>query len=309
MIKSRITYAPVCLFVFNRLEHTQKTVDALKKNILAPDSDLYIYSDAPKKNSSTIASDDVRAYIKTISGFKSVTIKERKMNFGLSKSIITGVTEILKKHKKIIVLEDDMISSKFFLKFMNDSLDFYKNEDSVASIHGYSIPGKYDTNTFFLRGADCWGWATWEDSWSMFETDGKKLYEGLSQRNLLKEFNFKSPGFFSGMLLDQVRGNNDSWAIRWSASVFLHNKLTLYPSYSLINNIGNDGSGVHCEDNNVYDDVYDDYIDINNKNIVESVNARKIYEKHFRKISGGLVQRIKYKVPSGVKKLIKNILK
>ena len=91
--------------------------------------------------------------------------------------------------------------------------------------------------------------------------------------------------------------------------MFLKNKLTLYPAKSLINNIGNDGSGVHCLVTNVYDDVYEDYIDINNNKIVESVNARKIYEKHFRKISGGLVQRIKYKVPSVIKKLIKKILK
>ena len=105
MTQSKITYAPICLFVFNRLEHTIKTINSLKANILASDSDLYIYSDAPQENSSTLASDEVRDYIKTISGFKSVTIKERTVNFGLSKSIITGVREVLKNHKKIIVLE------------------------------------------------------------------------------------------------------------------------------------------------------------------------------------------------------------
>jgi len=300
--------APICLFVFNRLEHTTLTIQSLKNNILASDSDLYIFSDAPKIDMPTKSTDEVRAYIKTISGFKSISIIERNTNFGLSKSIIDGVSYVLDRSKKIIVLEDDMVTSSFFLKFMNEGLDFYENESLVASIHGHSLPGNYGSSTFFLRGADCWGWATWEDRWSMFESNGEKLYESLSNKKLLKEFNYNSPGLFSGMLLDQIKGNNDSWAIRWHASVFLEKKLTLNPEFSLLKNIGNDGSGVHCENNNEHDiSLYHGHIQINNTNIFESVSARKIYEQYFRKLSDSYIQRIKYKIPRGIKTLIKKI--
>ena len=169
-----MSLAPIVLFAYNRLEHLKKTINALQKNILALDSELYIFSDGAKNEETLQQINKVREYIKTITGFKSITIIERKENLGLANSIISGVTEIVNKYGKIIVLEDDMVTSRHFLKYMNDALDYYENENRVIGIHGYIYPVKKELpNTFFIKGADCWGWATWKRGWDLFEHDGK----------------------------------------------------------------------------------------------------------------------------------------
>ena len=112
----------------------------------------------------------MRKYITTVSGFKSLNIIERDINMGLSKSIITGVTEICDKYGKVIVLEDDHVTSPYFLQYMNDGLRAYEHDEDVISIHGYIYPlGDKLPETFFIRGADCWGWATWKTSWAIYE--------------------------------------------------------------------------------------------------------------------------------------------
>ncbi|MDD4082332.1 MAG: glycosyltransferase [Sphaerochaetaceae bacterium] len=155
-------FAPIVLFVYSRLDHTKRTVEALKNNLLADESNLIIFSDAPKNEKSKKAVEEVRKYIHSIKGFKSVKIIERKNNVGLANSIIDGVTKVVNKYGKIIVLEDDLVTSKYFLNFMNDSLELYKNESKVISISGYTYPVGGLAETFFIKGTDCWGWATWK---------------------------------------------------------------------------------------------------------------------------------------------------
>ena len=190
-----MTTAPITLFVYNRPWHTQQTVEALQKNALASESDLFIFSEAPKKPEVVHAVQEVRSFIKTISGFKSIRIIERAENMGLANSIIDGVTRICNEHGRVIVLEDDLVTSPFFLRYMNDALNLYEHEESVISIHGYIYPvtGKL-SETFFLRGADCWGWATWKRGWELFDPDGKRLLESLKSQNLEREFNFGEIG-------------------------------------------------------------------------------------------------------------------
>jgi hypothetical protein len=238
--------APLALFVYNRVDHTQRTVEALAKNHLASESDLTIFSDAAKKSSDVDSVQAVRAYIKTIAGFKSLTIVERPSNFGLSKSIIDGVTDVINKFQKIIVLEDDLVTSPFFLQYMNDSLDRFERDDRVISIHGYMYPVKQKLpELFFLRGADCWGWATWKRGWDLLERDGKSLLGQIIGRQETKRFTFNDSYPYIQMLEDQIAGRNNSWAILWYGSAFVKNKLTLYPGHSLVHNIGNDSSGTH----------------------------------------------------------------
>ncbi|MDD4902099.1 MAG: glycosyltransferase [Patescibacteria group bacterium] len=240
--------APIVLFVYNRLGETEQTIAALQKNILAPESDLIIFSDGPKNNAASqqgVAA--VREYLKTVGGFKSTKIVTREKNYGLAQSIISGVSEIVNQYGRIIVLEDDMVSSPYFLQYMNDGLELYENEDKVASVHGYIYPvRKTLPETFFLRGADCWGWATWKRGWDLFESDGRKLLQELEEKKLTGEFDFSGSYPYTQMLRDQIGGKNDSWAIRWYASAFLKDRLTLYPGKSLIRNIGFGGSGTHC---------------------------------------------------------------
>ena len=185
--------APIALIVYNRLTNTKETVNALSKNMLAKESDLTIFSDGPKADKDIEKVNEVRNYLKTITGFKSITIIESAVNKGLAASIISGVTEIVNKYTRIIVLEDDLVTSPYFLTYMNDALEMYENEEKVASIHGFIYPVKKELpETFFIKGADCWGWATWKRAWDLFESDGLKLLNELKNRKLTKEFNFNN---------------------------------------------------------------------------------------------------------------------
>ena len=249
-----MTLAPVALFTYNRLWHTQQIVEALQYNELAIDSELFVFSDGPKTEADREKVAAVREYLATITGFGKVSVIHRNRNFGLAQSIITGVTEIVNRHGRIIVLEDDMVTSPGFLRFMNEALELYEVEERVISIHGYLYPVRTELpETFFLKGADCWGWATWKRGWEMFEPDGQKLLGELRARDLTHPFDFDGSYPYTKLLANQVRSKTDSWAIRWYASAFLRDKLTLYPGKSLVQNIGNDSSGTHCETRDEYD--------------------------------------------------------
>lgn len=289
---------PIALFVYNRLEHTKKTVEALKSNLLANESDLFVFSDGSKDEINRLKVDNLRKYLKNISGFKNINIIERKENLGLAKSIISGVTEIVNKYGKIIVLEDDLVTSPHFLTYMNDGLKMYENENRVISIHGYVYPLKgILPETFFLKFTSSWGWGTWKRGWNLFEADGKKLLGELENRKSISEFNFNNSYYFSETLLRQSLGQKDSWAIRWYASAFLNNKLSLYPKISLIKNIGFDGSGIHSGKSRVYDvKELDTYIPVKIIPVIEDKVVRKMIEKYFNSIKAGLIKRIMWKV-------------
>ena len=245
--------APITLFVYNRLSHTRRTVEALQKNELANCSDLFIFADGAKSQESISSVNDVRKYIKTIGGFKSVNIVERDENFGLANSIINGVTKLCNEFGKVIVVEDDLVTSPFFLRYMNEALDIYSNESGVASVHGYWYTvDKKMPETFFLRGASCWGWGTWADAWSIFEENGQKLLDQLENQKLTTSFDLDGAMAYTQMLKDQIKGKNNSWAIRWHASTFLANKLQLSPGRSLVRNIGFDGSGTHSGESDAF---------------------------------------------------------
>jgi hypothetical protein len=243
--------APIALFVYNRPWHTEQTLHALMQNELADKSILYIYADGPKENASEEQLKQiqkVRQLIRTQQWCSDVFIVEKENNLGLANSIINGVTEILNKHDKVIVLEDDIVPSKGFLKYMNESLRLYEKEDRVGCIHAWNYNLDTSANpesTFFLKGADCWGWATWKRSWSLFNPDGIFLLESILSKNMQYEFDRRGTHNYEIMLRDQTEGKNDSWAIRWHASLFLQNKYCLQPARAIVKNIGFDNSGVH----------------------------------------------------------------
>ncbi len=292
------SYAPIVLFVYNRVWHTKQTIDALKQNELAKESELFIYSDAPSNEEAVIDVDNVRAFIKTVTGFKKVTIVERTTNLGLAASIIKGVTEIVNQHEEIIVLEDDLVTSPIFLSYMNEALEIYKNEYRVASIHGYVYPIDNLSETFFIRGADCWGWATWKRAWKDLEQDGKKLLDEVKSRNLQREADFNRSYGYTKMLKDQIKGKVDSWAVRWYMSNFLLNKLTLYPGNSLVQNIGNDNSGTHRENSNRYITKLNNELKLQKIEIGEDKIARQNFEKFFRSLKKNIAHRLIKKIKS-----------
>jgi hypothetical protein len=245
--------APICLFVFNRLDHTRRTVEALAKNPGASESDLFIFSDGPRNERDREAIAALRTYLKGITGFRRIEIKERAENLGLANSIITGVTEVVNSFGRVIVMEDDLVTSPYFLTYMNEALALYADDPKVASIHGYVYPVEGLPETFFLKGADCWGWATWRGRWAHFNPDGAFLLKEIKARRLSGEFDFGGAYPYSRMLSQQVAGKNNSWAIRWHASAFLAEMVTLYPGRSLVFNIGTDDSGTHCSATHEFD--------------------------------------------------------
>ncbi|HBD95608.1 MAG: glycosyl transferase [Spirochaetes bacterium GWF1_31_7] len=275
--------APIALFVYNRLTNTKETVNALSKNMLAKESDLTIFSDGPKADKDIEKVNEVRNYLKTITGFKSITIIESAVNKGLAASIISGVTEIVNKYTRIIVLEDDLVTSPYFLTYMNDALEMYENEEKVASIHGFIYPVKKELpETFFIKGADCWGWATWKRAWDLFESDGLKLLNELKNRKLTKEFNFNNSYSYTDMLERQIKGKNNSWAIRWYASAFLNDCYTLYPGKSLVANIGMN-EGTHCVNGENFLDIYQEQIQLTKISPIQPDKKHiKIIESYFR---------------------------
>jgi GT2 family glycosyltransferase len=292
--------APIALFVYNRPEHTRKTIAALKKNTLASASDLIVFSDAPKTSQLDSSVQEVRAILGSIDGFKSVKIIERDKNWGLSKSIIDGVSRVCCDYGKVIVLEDDLVTSPYFLKFMNDGLDYYESEIRVISVHGYIYPARENfPRTFFLRGADCWGWATWKRGWDLFEPDPQKLYDAVHTGGEVNTFDFEGNYGYANMLKQQIDGKVNSWAIRWYASAFLANKLTLYPGVSLVNNIGNDSSGTHCGSTDVFTgEIAEQPVVVGGIPVVANRPAYEAVCRYFKSLRLSLIGRIVNKISS-----------
>jgi len=288
-----MNYAPIVLFVYNRPQHAILTIEALKKNKLARESILYVFSDAPKGATEIFSVQKVRDFINNIQGFKSVNIVERNKNMGLANSIIDGVTKVCDEHGKVIVVEDDLVTSPYFLSYMNDALNLYEHNERVISIHGYVYPVEEDLpETFFLPGADCWGWATWRRGWALFNSDGETLLDELKSRKLIKNFDFNGSHPYSKMLEGQIKGANNSWAVRWYASAFLANKLTLYPGRSLVHNIGNDNSGTHCGTTRNHDSELSQVpIELIDVKVEPSIIASLAFERFFLKQRPGIFRR------------------
>ncbi|WP_201575866.1 glycosyltransferase [Psychrobacter immobilis] len=239
--------APIILFTYNRPWHTRQTVEALQKNTLAEQSDLIIYSDAPRDQSAIDLVNEVREYIKDIKGFKSIKIVERSENWGLAKSIINGVTEVIEEYGTVIVLEDDIVTSPAYLSFMNQALNYYKDNKKVWHISGWSYPIENicEADVYFWRVMNCWGWATWQDKWQYFQKDTDSLIDNFSKK-MIKDFDLDNSGIFWSQVLDNKQGKIDTWAIYWYATIFLNQGLCLNPTESYVRNIGLDGSGENC---------------------------------------------------------------
>ena len=250
--------APVALFVYNRPEHTRRTLKFLKENVLADESRLFIFSDGPATEKDEEKVREVRELIKIADGFKKIEIIQRKRNLGLADSIIDGVTKLINEYGKVIVFEDDLITSPYTLQYFNDALKKYEHTGRVMHIGAYMYPLKSPVSkaddlpeTFFYRAATSWGWATWKRAWNTFEPDIDMLSSQFDSKKI-HEFSIENNMNFWKQMKDFKDGKNNSWAIRWYASIFLQNGLTLNPSKSLVNNIGHDGSGVHSGLNTMY---------------------------------------------------------
>lgn len=244
--------APIALFVYNRPKHTSRTLKALSKNSLIGSSEIFVFADGPKPDASRDELrniESVRELIRRINWCKKVTVIERPENWGLAKSIIDGVTTLVSKQGKVIVLEDDIVTSTGFLSFMNGALEKYKDNHKIWHVSGYWYPVKGGSelpDTFFLHTATCWGWGTWQRAWKNFCQDSLELLKAIGYEcSAIEAFNLNSAYPFFEHLKAQSVGQLNSWAIRWYASIFINRALSLHPKKSFTNNIGFDGSGTH----------------------------------------------------------------
>ena len=305
--KGKMTYAPIALFTYNRADHTRRAVESLLQNAEAKDSDLFIFSDGPKNEKTVRGVADNREYIHTVTGFKTVTIVEREKNWGLANSLIAGITDVINKYGRVIVVEDDLILSPYFLKFMNDGLEKYKDDDRVVTITGFVPPIEEQLpETFFLTYFQCWGWATWKRAWDLLETDARPLLKGLRFKR--KKFDVGGGVCNYGNLYCQKVGLVDSWYLRYYASLFLKGKLSLYPGRSVAPNEGLDGSGTHCgaelqrsfEAHNSQTPIK-----VNDVEVIEDLQVYRIFKKYFlSKQSGSFIKAAYYQFKSFVRRFL-----
>lgn len=229
--------APIALFVYNRLDNTKETIEHLKANLLSEQSELYIFSDGGKDEKSWEKVNKLRAYLHTITGFKSITIVERPVNFYLERNIIEGISEVLEKRDKIIVLEDDICTSPYFLKYMNEALDLYQDEPRVMHIAGFTnLDLKNRLHTYFTPHMTGWGWATWKDRWMNHFVHYQSRQEALSGLTEQDKNEIQYGGAFQ--CLKSLDKDPIPWDICWEIAIYKANGLCLHPYHTLVKNIG-----------------------------------------------------------------------
>ncbi len=288
-------FAPIALFVYNRPEHTRRTLKFLGENQLASESRLFIFSDAAATEKEAAQVNAVREVIRFgHEQFKSVTLVEQPHNLGLATSVIRGVTQLVSEYGQVIVVEDDLVTSPATLLYFNTALEKYRHTPEVMHIGAYMYPLADDTlpETFFYRAATSWGWATWERAWSAFDPDIERLLARFD-REKIHAFSIEGTMNFWKQMLDFRAGKNNSWAIRWYASIFLAGGLTLNPSKSLVNNIGHDGSGTHSGNNSIYNvTVSERPVDYFPDQLEENKAAYRAIKRFLRHRKGSWLQRV-----------------
>lgn len=245
-----MNYAPIVVFGFNRPNALKKTISSLLRNKEAKDSDLFVYVDGPRigKEEEREKVEEVKGYVKSISGFKSLHYTFAEKNKGLADSIIGGVTEVINQYGKVIVLEDDLVLMPNFLNFMNQGLEFYEHNQSVMSVCGYTckvnVPKDYPHDAYFFTRSSSWGWGTWKDRWEKIDW---KLDDWDSVVANRKAFVSSQGSDVFKMLSDCKQGKNHSWAIRFCYAQFVLKMLSVFPVKSLVDNEGFDGDGTNCK--------------------------------------------------------------
>jgi hypothetical protein len=307
--------APIVLFVFDRPQHTRRVLEALAGNELAQDSKLFIYADGPKQAESEREKYNIkttRQIIRERQWCSEVVIREEPVNRGLANSIVSGVTEVVNQFGKVIVLEDDLLPSHGFLKYMNEALNVYEGNEKVMHISAYMYPiaKRLDDGTVFLRVLSCWGWATWARAWRHLSLDVNKHIQDLESSSQIKRFNVLGHAPFYGQLIHNQQGRINSWAVKWYASWFLRGGYALFPKTTLITNIGHDGTGVHSVRTSEYDPhIVANYIRVEPQVVVEDLNFLKRVDSFYLGLAGASAQSIPKRIYSKMRHWIASVIR
>lgn len=242
-------YPPICVFAYNRPDHISQTLIALSKNFEIEKAPVFIFCDEAKKESDIINVKDTRSEVERLKHlFSEVKIVHRQENYGLAKSIVSSVTEVINEYETCIIVEDDIVTDPEFYNYMCRALDFYQGHKDVYHVSAYLDPiSIVKSNPFFIPTTSCWGWATWKDKWNSYESDPISIFNELKDKKLLSEFDFNKSCLFLSQLSLNISNDLNTWAIKWYGSVYLKGGLSLHPPYSLVKNIGMDGSGTNCK--------------------------------------------------------------
>jgi hypothetical protein len=318
-MSSIIELAPIILLVYNRPEHARKTLESLMANDKANESKLFIYADGPKPNSTPEQLEKIqetRSVIKEKQWCKEVYIIELEENLGVDEATIKHVTDVVNKYGKVIVLEDDIVTSKGFLNFMNEALTLYENKENVYGISGYMFPiNEKKSDILLIEGSNNpWGWATWRRAWANFNPDYKALIEQIGvSKDSIYAFNYEDTYDYYKMLSNST-DNNKPWDIRWYASVFLKKGLSVWAGQSLVQNIGHDATGEHCGVNDKYwiknlaETI--EVVEVEVKSNKRARNAIKKFNRSLNKVA--FTTRLKWRIssflPEELKKIVKRLL-
>lgn len=241
---------PIVLFAFIRLDTLQKTISALQNNYLANQSDLFIFVDGPKNEEQILLQKPLISFVQSIKGFHSVNIKLSDINKGLDPSIIEGVSEIINRYGRVIVLEDDIVTTPNFLDFMNQALDMYADNDKVMSISGFGLdvykPKEYESDVYLFGRSTSWGWATWKDRWNSIDWEIKDWEEFKSDKRAIREFKKRGGSDMFSMLKTCMDGGG-MWDIRFCYNMFKQNRFSIIPFSSKVENIGFNDLATHCK--------------------------------------------------------------
>ena len=284
--------SPIVLFVYNRPDHTKRTLEALKANDFADRSTLYVYSDGPKHmalKEDVVKIKQIRDLVQGNQWCGEVYLVESERNCGLADSIVSGVTEVVNKHGRVIVLEDDIVTSPGFLRYMNDALELYAEKSRVMHVSAFQYPieGITENTTVFSKCLSCWGWGTWKRAWDHYSHDIKRHidYFGCSPK-AIKKFNLYGHAPFFKQLQQNQLGQIYTWAVRWYASWLRQDGLSLFPCKSFVQNIGFDKSGVHCKPSPLYEVLPVDYLSITKIPCVEDIKVRKAIDRYYKENLG-----------------------
>lgn len=306
--------APVVLFVYNRTDHVRKTVEALLNNELVEDTDLIVYADGPKEGATEQTKQQIQAvreYVSSVSGFKSIELHFAEKNIGCADSIIQGVTETVNRFGKVIVVEDDIVTNRFFLRFMNEGLRFYEKDKRIftlgATSIGITLPENYKYDVYLSCRSVSWGWATWSDRWALADWNIEQ-YDIIKHPNWwrVKSFNRGGEDLYD-MLLMQLHGEIDAWDIRWEYCIQQHHGYTVVPVKSFASNCGMDNSGTHCGASLGYVFAPDYEKEVFDVSFVERIRPNgkilKSYHDFFKYEKVSLLKKAKRRVKAMLRKM------
>lgn len=310
MMECESKYAPIVVFAFNRLDTLQATIKSLLDNKEASLSDLFVFVDGPRqtKVGETEKVEQVRQFVKTITGFRSVNYKFSDRNKGLANSVISGTTEVLESYDRVIVVEDDLFVSNSFLHFMNTMLDRYSSDERIMQVSGYgcklsqSVVQGYPYDAYMNERAHSWSWATWKDRWQTVDWSVSDFNTLSSSKSLIKKFNKRGSDLF-GMLKGYMEGKNQSWYIRFNYSMHKQGRYSIMPVKSLVRNDGFGSEATNCSGYNRYK------VDFEIKHCGE-FNVPEFIEPSEKIISNSVrYWTLKYRVYGKVMTLVNKILK